>query len=1041
MIHKKLSIWKDSIIVILVILCFVVLANISESETPPVLTLVATVETEIKPAWEWGMQPVTTSDQTPTITFNSDQTGTISYYGPCVSDTTIATIGDNTITYNTIEEGIHFDCGLVVTNETSGASNNLNIGYFVINLSPLLDETTPVQLATTDLTPSLTIDSTQAGSISYDGGCTSDNITAVAGQNTITFNTLQDLTTYDHCTITVTNDTNHASIPLLISQFYINIDPAWSAVDSSDDGTHIIAVANGGRMYISTDTGDTWTEKRPDGDIDNTWNAVASDSDGSLLFASIYGADLFISRDSGETWSKIHYLAEYPNWSSLSSSTDGSVLVAVNNYMVYVSHDSGMFWDETYPFGDPWVQNPGFDKIASDSTGTNLMLSTWNGELFISNDSGGMLTWRKIVQTPFENTNITALALNSDGTKMIIAGTSGMYLSVDNGITWNELLPNGITAQPYNSLSMSSDGNSILASVDGGRIYQSIDGGVSWRERQPAGDIDQRWGFTNSSSDGSLLMAGVMDGHLLYLISNENLSVVSNRADPNSPESQDLSWSTNIASSSQIAYGLTSEYGTLTPETNISPMVSNHSVRISGLTACTTYHYKTISKDIENNITESADQTFKTIGCVSSSSGNSSSGVSLIKSIIKTLPAVPTVPIELVKKAEAPTNNDSKKENTSNRASSSSSFSTGSVLKNPEILNVENQNKKIETIPEIKTEPKKIPIAKTAKIITEETTKIIGSTGGQIVTTTVASAGAISSISATVSLSAEVISFSDIVLIPMRVWGIIMTGLGIRKRRKHWGCVYDSTTKQPLDPAYVILQDMNGKEISSAITDMDGRYGFIAPIGKYKLIANKNNYLFPSTRVTGKVVDEIYGDLYFGGEIEITVEGGVITKNIPMDPLKFDWNEFEKNQKHMMKFFSKRSLIFAKITNILFNAGILLTLASVILVPKVYNIIIFVFYVLMFIARRTIIKPKSFGFIVEKETQNPISFAIINIKSANGQEINKVANKIGKFFCLIQNGTYKITIKKKNADESYTEIYKQDGFEVKDGVINEKFEI
>jgi hypothetical protein len=54
---------------------------------------------------------------------------------------------------------------------------------------------------------------------------------------------------------------------------------------------------------------------------------------------------------------------------------------------------------------------------------------------------------------------------------------------------------------------------------------------------------------------------------------------------------------------------------------------------------------------------------------------------------------------------------------------------------------------------------------------------------------------------------------------------------GLKKKAPPWGVVYDSVTKRPLDPAYVVLKNLQGKQIASAITDLDGRYGFLVEPG------------------------------------------------------------------------------------------------------------------------------------------------------------------------------------------------------------------
>ncbi len=80
-----------------------------------------------------------------------------------------------------------------------------------------------------------------------------------------------------------------------------------------------------------------------------------------------------------------------------------------------------------------------------------------------------------------------------------------------------------------------------------------------------------------------------------------------------------ITWTTNTYSSSKIDYGLTNSYGSSTTETDTSPYVKSHSVAISSLVACSTYHYRTRSKDAMGNETIDTDNTFTTSGCTASS--------------------------------------------------------------------------------------------------------------------------------------------------------------------------------------------------------------------------------------------------------------------------------------------------------------------------------------------------------------------------------------------------------------------------------------
>jgi len=69
----------------------------------------------------------------------------------------------------------------------------------------IIEEVTAVTTPTIDTTPNYTFSSSKAGTITYGGSCSSSTTIAIAGNNTITLNTLSN-GTYSNCTITVTDN-------------------------------------------------------------------------------------------------------------------------------------------------------------------------------------------------------------------------------------------------------------------------------------------------------------------------------------------------------------------------------------------------------------------------------------------------------------------------------------------------------------------------------------------------------------------------------------------------------------------------------------------------------------------------------------------------------------------------------------------------------------------------------------------------------------------------------------------------------------------
>ena len=143
----------------------------------PILTIVTSV-------------PTPTNDSTPSFTFSSSEAGTISYGGSCNSTTTDAIHGNNTITFDSLIDGIYSNCTITVTDTAGNVSSALAIPSFEIvtvpvdTTLPVLAMVTPVPNQTNNPTPSFTFSSTEAGTISY-GGSTINSVSggesAVAG--------------------------------------------------------------------------------------------------------------------------------------------------------------------------------------------------------------------------------------------------------------------------------------------------------------------------------------------------------------------------------------------------------------------------------------------------------------------------------------------------------------------------------------------------------------------------------------------------------------------------------------------------------------------------------------------------------------------------------------------------------------------------------------------------------------------------------------------------------------------------------------------
>jgi hypothetical protein len=266
---------------------------------------------------------------------------------------------------------------------------------------------------------------------------------------------------------------------------------------------------------------------------------------------------------------------------------------------------------------------------------------------------------------------------------------------------------------------------------------------------------------------------------------------------------------------------------------------------------------------------------------------------------------------------------------------------------------------------------------------------------------------------------------------------IIFSLFTFYRTKRYWGVVYDSITKYPLYPANVTLFDEAGQAIDTAVTDEEGRYNFTVGPGKYFLAAQKNEYQFPSKKLATKSYDEVYSHLYFGGEVVVEKQDDIISRNIPMDSLHFNWNEYlqQKTRVDYSREYWKKTI--NTIAKILFFLGFLFSIWVFMVSPNLFSFSILSLYIITgSIKILGIFQEISKGYIQDKKGF-ALSFAVIRVYSEDLKREVKhtIVGPGGHYVALVPKGHYHMTIEQKLADGTYKEIYKTKPFKVRKGYI------
>jgi len=108
--------------------------QLNTDNTAPILTQVIPVTTP-------------TNDSTPDYTFNTSEAGTIDYED-CISADIVADVGNNTITFDELNDNVYSDCTITVTDAAENASEALDVTEFMVDTTaPEIDDLTPLGFA------------------------------------------------------------------------------------------------------------------------------------------------------------------------------------------------------------------------------------------------------------------------------------------------------------------------------------------------------------------------------------------------------------------------------------------------------------------------------------------------------------------------------------------------------------------------------------------------------------------------------------------------------------------------------------------------------------------------------------------------------------------------------------------------------------------------------------------------------------------------------------------------------------------------------
>jgi hypothetical protein len=227
-----------------------------------------------------------------------------------------------------------------------------------------------------------------------------------------------------------------------------------------------------------------------------------------------------------------------------------------------------------------------------------------------------------------------------------------------------------------------------------------------------------------------------------------------------------------------------------------------------------------------------------------------------------------------------------------------------------------------------------------------------------------------------------------------------------RKKRYGFGVVYSHGSKLPVDLAIVRLVDQKtGRPLATRVTDKQGRYLFIAPPGEFKLEVRKDGFSFPSPSIPQTPSDGPWTDLYFGQTLTLP-EGGVIAKNVPLDPVS-DQRLHQEVMSGALKAKAQWSLA---------ALGPGLAAASYLATPRTPQILALLFHLsLLYVFHRLTKgkKPKNWGKVSDEQGK-PLKHAVVRIVETQYNKVleSQLTDDQGRYSFLAGQNVYYLRFEK-----------------------------
>ncbi|MGH7954157.1 MAG: WD40/YVTN/BNR-like repeat-containing protein [Limisphaerales bacterium] len=273
----------------------------------------------------------------------------------------------------------------------------------------------------------------------------------------------------------------------------------------------LINFSGPGSIYISTNSGTSWTACNVGSPASSTWywTALYISADGSKLIADSNSAAIYVSTNWGSSWTpSLLPKRSGETLGPLAASADGTQLVAADNFSaLYTSTNAGLTWTTNLS-----PSSSGLTSMACSADG-HMLIANYHFNFYLSTNFGASWTNISSRMPPTETRSVGCAS--AGGSTCAILADAGIVISTNSGMTWSLNYYDGNPIYTK-SIACSADGTKFIASQENdypGGIYLSTNSGSSWQFFTNSGSAIYS---VAASADGCQLAASTTNG--IYLI-------------------------------------------------------------------------------------------------------------------------------------------------------------------------------------------------------------------------------------------------------------------------------------------------------------------------------------------------------------------------------------------------------------------------------------------------------------------------------------------------------------------------------------------